>query len=141
MASLPPSDHFPISQPVTRMSAPRILPRAVFLLFCLSLTALTSAVQADERDDFFEAKIRPVLVGTCFRCHGDAKTSRVVGRRIDEIGLPEGATIAAIIRNNDVIIAHHDTLIEAEDHLILFALNKRIIPKVEKLLQVGFGFF
>jgi len=73
--------------------------------------------------------------------HGDAKTSRVVGRRIEEIDLPEGATIAAIIRNNDVIIAHHDTLIEAEDHLILFVLNKRIIPKVEKLLQVGFGFF
>jgi len=73
--------------------------------------------------------------------HGDTKTSRVVGRRIGEIDLPEGATIAAIIRNNDVIIAHHDTLIEAEDHLILFALNKRIIPKVEKLLQVGFGFF
>ena len=73
--------------------------------------------------------------------HGDAKTSRVVGRRIAEIDLPEGAAIAALIRNNDVIIAHHDTLIEAEDHLILFALNKRIIPKVEKLLQVGFGFF
>ncbi len=73
--------------------------------------------------------------------HGDAKTSRVVGRRIEEIDLPEGAAIAAVIRNNDVIIAHHDTLIEAEDHLILFALNKRIIPKVEKLLQVGFGFF
>jgi trk system potassium uptake protein TrkA len=30
---------------------------------------------------------------------------------------------------------------EAEDHLILFALNKRIIPKIEKLFQVGFGFF
>lgn len=73
--------------------------------------------------------------------HGDVKTSRVVGRRIEEIDLPEGATIAAIIRDNDVIIAHHDTLIEAEDHLVVFALNKRIIPKVEKLLQVGFGFF
>ncbi len=73
--------------------------------------------------------------------HGDVKTSRVVGRRIGEIDLPEGSTIAAIIRHSDVIIAHHDTLIEAEDHLILFALNKRIIPKVEKLLQVGFGFF
>jgi trk system potassium uptake protein TrkA len=73
--------------------------------------------------------------------HGDAKTSRVVGRRISEIDLPDGATIAALIRDNDVIIAHHDTLVEAEDHLILFALNKRIIPKVEKLLQVGFGFF
>jgi trk system potassium uptake protein TrkA len=73
--------------------------------------------------------------------HGDAKTSRVVGKRIEDIGLPEGATIAAVIRKGEVIIAHHDTLIEAEDHLILFALNKRIIPKVEKLLQVGFGFF
>ena len=73
--------------------------------------------------------------------HGDAKTSRVVGRQIGAIDLPEGAAIAAIIRNHDVIIAHHDTLIEAEDHLILFALNKRIIPKVEKLFQVGFGFF
>jgi trk system potassium uptake protein TrkA len=73
--------------------------------------------------------------------HGDAKTSRVVGRLIEEIDLPEGAAIVALIRNNDVIIAHHDTLIEAEDHLILFALNKRIIPKVEKLFQVGFGFF
>jgi trk system potassium uptake protein TrkA len=73
--------------------------------------------------------------------HGDAKTSKVVGKRIEEMGLPEGAAVAAIIRNNDVIIAHHDTLIAAEDHLILFALNKRIIPKVEKLFQVGFGFF
>jgi trk system potassium uptake protein TrkA len=73
--------------------------------------------------------------------HGDAKTSKVVGRRIEEMGLPEGAAVAAIIRDNDVIIAHHDTLIAAEDHLILFALNKRIIPKVEKLFQVGFGFF
>jgi trk system potassium uptake protein TrkA len=57
------------------------------------------------------------------------------------VALPEGASIAAIIRGDDVVIAHHDTLIEAEDHLILFALNKRIIPKVEKLFQVGFGFF
>jgi trk system potassium uptake protein len=73
--------------------------------------------------------------------HGDFKTSKVVGRRIGDVALPEGAAIAAIIRGEDVVIAHHDTLIEAEDHLILFALNKRIIPKVEKLFQVGFGFF
>jgi trk system potassium uptake protein TrkA len=73
--------------------------------------------------------------------HGDLKTSKVVGRHIGDVALPEGATIAAIIRNEDVVIAHHDTLIEAEDHLILFVLNKRIIPKVEKLFQVGFGFF
>ncbi|OJW47288.1 MAG: Trk system potassium transport protein TrkA [Thiobacillus sp. 65-1059] len=73
--------------------------------------------------------------------HGDLKTSKVVGRRIGDVALPEGAAIAAIIRGEEVLIAHHDTLIEAEDHLIVFALNKRIIPKVEKLFQVGFGFF
>lgn len=73
--------------------------------------------------------------------HGDLKTSKVVGRRIGDVALPEGAAIAAIIRGEEVLIAHHDTLIETEDHLIVFALNKRIIPKVEKLFQVGFGFF
>ena len=73
--------------------------------------------------------------------HGDLKTSKVVGKRIGDVALPDGASIAAIIRGEAVLIAHHDTLIEAEDHLIVFALNKRIIPKVEKLFQVGFGFF
>lgn len=73
--------------------------------------------------------------------HGDLKTSKIVGRPIAEIALPDGASIAAVIRGNEVLIAHHDVLIEAEDHLIVFALNKRIIPKVEKLFQVGFGFF
>lgn len=73
--------------------------------------------------------------------HGDFKTSKVVGRRIGDVALPEGAAIAAIIRGEEVLIAHHDTLIQAEDHLIVFVLSKRIIPKVEKLFQVGFGFF
>jgi trk system potassium uptake protein TrkA len=73
--------------------------------------------------------------------HGDFKTSKVVGRRIGDVALPEGSAVAAIIRGDEVLIAHHDILIEAEDHLIVFALSKRIIPKVEKLFQVGFGFF
>ncbi|OYW39154.1 MAG: Trk system potassium transport protein TrkA [Hydrogenophilales bacterium 12-61-10] len=73
--------------------------------------------------------------------HGNFKTSKVVGRRIGDMALPEGATIAAIIRGDEVLIAHHDSLVAADDHLIVFALNKRIIPKVEKLFQVGFGFF
>jgi trk system potassium uptake protein TrkA len=47
--------------------------------------------------------------------HGDVKTSRVVGRRIEEIDRRKRRS-PAIIRNHDVIIAHHDTLIEAEDH-------------------------
>lgn len=73
--------------------------------------------------------------------HGDAKTSKLIGRRIEAIDLPEGVSIGAIARGAQVIIAHHDTLIEPEDHLIIFVPNKRMVPKVEKLLQVGFGFF
>jgi trk system potassium uptake protein TrkA len=73
--------------------------------------------------------------------HGDVKTSKLIGRRIEEVELPEGVSIGAIGRGAKVIIAHHDTLIEPEDHLIFFVPNKRMIPKVERLLQVGFGFF
>ena len=73
--------------------------------------------------------------------HGDAKSSKLVGRRIEQIDLPEGVSIGAILRGEEVIIPHHDTEIEAEDHLIFFVPNKRYISKVEKLLQVGLGFF
>jgi trk system potassium uptake protein TrkA len=52
--------------------------------------------------------------------HGDKTSSRVVGRPIEEIKLPEGTRISAIVRGKDVIIAHHDTVIESEDHVILF---------------------
>lgn len=73
--------------------------------------------------------------------HGDKESSLVVGRRIDEIKLPSSTTIGAIVRGDEVIIAHHDTVIEAEDHVILFLINKRHIKEVERLFQVGFNFF
>lgn len=73
--------------------------------------------------------------------HGDAKTSKLVGRRIEELDLPEGVTIGAILRGDQVIIAHHDSTINTADHLILFVPNKKLIPKVEKLFEVGMGFF
>jgi len=86
--------------------------------------------------------------------HGDAKSSRVVGRRIEQIDLPRGATIGAIVRAADgeplgsaraqrfeVLMAHHDAVIRSEDHVIIFVENKRIVPRVEKLFQVGVGFF
>ena len=72
--------------------------------------------------------------------HGDRTTSRVVGRRIEELKLPPGTTIGAIVRGNDVLIAHHDTVIEPEDHVILFLVDKSKIREVEKLFQVGITF-
>jgi len=98
--------------------------------------------------------------------HGDARSSHVVGRKVEEIKLPKGATIGAIVRglpkseeafgeklsaedenalyyadnNIRVIIAHHDTIIEQEDHVILFVINRKMIREVEKLFQVNVGF-
>ncbi|WP_435103149.1 Trk system potassium transporter TrkA [Arhodomonas sp. AD133] len=72
--------------------------------------------------------------------HGDAKSSAVVGRRIDEIRLPRGTTIGAIVRGDEVIMAHHDTVIESEDHVILFLVDKTRLTDVEKLFQVAVTF-
>jgi trk system potassium uptake protein TrkA len=73
--------------------------------------------------------------------HGDSKTSRVVGRTVDEIKLPPGTTIGALVRGEEVIIAHHNTVIESDDHVILFLVDKQDIPAVERLFQVGVTFF
>ncbi len=72
--------------------------------------------------------------------HGDKTTSRVVGRRIDQLKLPPGTTIGAIVRGDEVIICHHDTVIEPEDHVILFLVDKKYISDVERLFQVGITF-
>ena len=73
--------------------------------------------------------------------HGDRDSSRVVGRAIEEIKLPPGTTIGAIVRGEEVIIAHHDTVIESDDHVILFLSDKKCIQAVERLFQVGVTFF
>jgi len=72
--------------------------------------------------------------------HGDSKSSRVVGRAIEDIKLPPGTTIGAIVRGDEVIIVHHDTVVEAEDHVILFLVDKRRVSEVERLFQVGITF-
>lgn len=72
--------------------------------------------------------------------HGDRRTSQVVGRAIGQIRLPSQTTIGAIVRGETVIMAHHDTVIEPEDHVILFVVDKRRIPEVERLFQVGATF-
>jgi trk system potassium uptake protein len=67
--------------------------------------------------------------------HGSADRSRVIGRRIGELELPEGASIVALVRGERVIMAHHDTAIEGEDHLIVFLSDHRHIDAVERLFQ------
>lgn len=77
--------------------------------------------------------------------HGDAKSSKVVGKALEDIDLPEGANIGAIVRQgpdgDEVIIAHDDVVVQSGDHVIVFLLQKKHIRDVEKLFQVGFSFF
>ena len=72
--------------------------------------------------------------------HGSSRESRVVGRAIDEVRLPRGAAINAIVRGDDVLMAHHDLVIEADDHVILFLADRRQIDEVERLFEVGVSF-
>jgi len=64
----------------------------------------------------------------------------VVGRLIEEIRLPRGASISAIVRGDQVLMAHHDTKIQADDHVILFIADRRQIDEVERLFEVGVAF-
>lgn len=77
--------------------------------------------------------------------HGDSRTSKVVGRKIEDIDLPEGASIGAIVRERDgesqVLIAHDSLIVETDDHVIVFLVDRRHTRHVEQLFQVGFGFF
>jgi trk system potassium uptake protein TrkA len=76
---------------------------------------------------------------------GDVKTSKLVGRKVEEVKLPKGTRIGAIVRgqarNSKVLMPHHDTVIEADDHIIIFIPNKRLVREVEKLFQVTATFF
>ncbi|WP_438865103.1 Trk system potassium transporter TrkA [Neptunicella sp.] len=91
--------------------------------------------------------------------HGDEKTSKVVGKQIKQIKLPPGTTIGAIVRKleplvahsnkmlesisnkEEVIIAHSDTVIQPNDHVIMFLVDKKYVNDVEKLFQPSAFFF
>jgi len=90
--------------------------------------------------------------------HGDERTCKVIGKRVEDIQLPRGAAIGAIVRrlerpqaeriegaatttrDSQVLMGHHDIVIKPDDHVIMFVANKRMIPRVEKLFQVGYAF-
>ncbi len=72
---------------------------------------------------------------------GDSRSSNIVGRRLDELNLPEGVSVGAILRGQEVIIAHSHVVVESQDHVILFLTDRNRIADVERLFAVGFGFF
>lgn len=72
--------------------------------------------------------------------HGDEHSSKIIGKPLAKIGLPEGSTLGAVIRAGEVIIPHHDTIIQAEDHVVIFIADKQHTPAVGQLFQLTTAF-
>lgn len=69
--------------------------------------------------------------------HGDEKTSRVVGRSLKKLKLPPGSTVCAVVKGKEVVLPSSSVVIEENDHVILFLSDKRYLPAIEKMFQVG----
>ena len=50
---------------------------------------------------------------------------------------PEHPEATRVVRGDEVLIAHDNTRIETDDHIILFMVDKKHIVEVEKLFQVS----
>ncbi|HZF84926.1 MAG TPA: Trk system potassium transporter TrkA, partial [Burkholderiaceae bacterium] len=91
---------------------------------------------------------------------GDARTSRVVGRRVGDIKLPKEAHFGLVLRGlpdpdaehgagsdgadapePEVIVPGPGTVIERGDHVVIFMPRKRLVREVEKLFRVSATFF
>lgn len=72
--------------------------------------------------------------------HGDEHSSKVIGQGVRDIPFPPGTGVGAIVRDEQVIIPDVNTVIEPEDHVIIFMDNKSCISSVESLFQVAVTF-
>ena len=77
--------------------------------------------------------------------HGSKRSSKVVGKALSEISFPQGVSVGALVRGEgdeaQILMAEPDLVVAAEDHLILFIPNKKMIPRIEQLFAVDVGFF
>lgn len=62
-------------------------------------------------------------------------THSVVGKRVDAIQFPSGIVLGALIRKHEVIEIHHDTIFEENDHVVMFAMEKKLVANIEKNFQ------
>ncbi|NOS89252.1 MAG: Trk system potassium transporter TrkA [Methylococcaceae bacterium] len=67
--------------------------------------------------------------------HVNVNEESVVGRRVDSIKFPPGIVMGALIRNNQVIAIHHDTVFAENDHVVMFAMDKKLVSNIEKIFQ------
>ena len=67
--------------------------------------------------------------------HANNDEDSVVGRRVDSINFPAGIVMGALIRNSQVIPIHHDTVFAENDHVVMFAMDKKLVINIEQTFQ------
>lgn len=67
---------------------------------------------------------------------GSENSSQVIGKQIDQVPWPPSTVVGAIVRESgDILMAHHDTHIEAGDHIVLFVSDREQVLAVEQLIK------
>jgi trk system potassium uptake protein TrkA len=67
--------------------------------------------------------------------HGDENSSKVVGRRIKVLELPEGVVIGAVVRDSDLLMTSKKLVIEQGDHVLIMLTDVKKIHQVESLFS------
>ncbi len=119
------------------LTAP-IKPR--FLIILLGVASLAGVASAEDAVDFFEAKIRPVLVKHCYECHAEESDVIQGGLRLDHPqamiqGGDSGALLVAGDPDKSLLISalRYDELEMPPDG----KLDQRIIRDFENWIKAG----
>ncbi|MCG8492962.1 MAG: Trk system potassium transporter TrkA [Sneathiellales bacterium] len=68
------------------------------------------------------------------------ETSKLVGKELRDVKLPQGTIIGAIMREGKVVIPRGTTIIKPNDRVVIFALSNAV-RKVEEMFSVSLEFF
>src|SRR3546814_17218772 len=63
------------------------------------------------------------------------ETSTLVGPPLRQAKLPDGVIVGALVRDGEVVIPHGDTVVRANDRVVIFAAAEAV-KKVEKMFSV-----
>ena len=68
------------------------------------------------------------------------ETSTLVGTPLRDLDLPDGVRLGGIYRDDEVHVPDGDTIIKANDRVVIFATAERV-KQVEQMFRVSLDFF
>jgi len=67
--------------------------------------------------------------------HSNPFTSDFIGKPVDDLPIPEEASIGAIVRDDKILMPSNDLMLSIDDHLIVFFTDKQAIPEIENYFR------